>query len=70
MADKELEKLVKNGYDFAPREVQNNIPILAAVSLSAKKDLASLSYEKIIKAYEKEIEFLQDAAMKVYPERY
>ena len=70
MTDKELNSLVKNGYDFSPREVQNNIPVLAAVSLSAKKDLSSLSYEEIIKAYEKEIDLLQDAAMKVYPERY
>lgn len=70
MTDKELHSLVKNGYDFPPREVQNNIPVLASVSLSAKKDLSSLSYEEIITAYEKEIDLLQNAAMKVYPERY
>lgn len=70
MSDKELDDLVKNGYPYPPHEVQNNIPVLAAVSLSAKKDLSSLSPEEIIKAYENEIDVLQNAAMKVYPKRY
>lgn len=70
MSDKELEQFVKDGYNFAPREVQNNIPILAAVSLSAKKNLSSLSYKELITAYEREIDLLQDAAMEVYPHRY
>lgn len=70
MTNKDLEQFVKNGYDFAPREVQNNIPLLAAVSLSVKKNLSSLSPTELIHAYEQEIELLQDAVMEVYPHRY
>lgn len=53
------------GFIPADQEVVNHIPVLAAVTLAAKKDLSSLPYKKILKCYEDEIETLQNAAMHI-----